>query len=73
MRAAPLGPSVELPMRPRSAVPPVSFSKRNAFGGASYRATKGVSGVPKWACGAHVGTPTGIFGGAPYGATKRVR
>eukprot|EP00959_Pyramimonas_sp_CCMP1952_P261199 5460931-Pyramimonas_sp.AAC.1 len=24
-----------------------------------------------WACGTHAGRPTGGFGGAPYGATKR--
>eukprot|EP00959_Pyramimonas_sp_CCMP1952_P215504 4508467-Pyramimonas_sp.AAC.1 len=33
-----------------------------------------VSGVvPKWVAGTHVITATGAFGGAPNGATKRVR
>ena len=30
-------------------------------------------GVPKWVWGAHAGGGTGAFGGAPYGATTRVR
>eukprot|EP00959_Pyramimonas_sp_CCMP1952_P321924 6736176-Pyramimonas_sp.AAC.1 len=28
-------------------------------------------GVPSWVCGTHASGPTGGFGGAPYGATKR--
>ena len=27
---------------------------------------------PKWVVGRHAGAATGAFGGAPYGATKRV-
>eukprot|EP00959_Pyramimonas_sp_CCMP1952_P304881 6380962-Pyramimonas_sp.AAC.1 len=29
--------------------------------------------APEWMCGTHAGTPTRTFGGAPHGATKRVR
>eukprot|EP00959_Pyramimonas_sp_CCMP1952_P060627 1266292-Pyramimonas_sp.AAC.1 len=29
--------------------------------------------MPTLVCGTHAGGPTGGFGGAPYGATKRMR
>eukprot|EP00959_Pyramimonas_sp_CCMP1952_P236292 4938252-Pyramimonas_sp.AAC.1 len=55
MRAVPLGPSVELPMGPRSPV----------LGGWNAR-SKGRAGW--WRT--HAGGATGAVGGAPSGATK---
>eukprot|EP00959_Pyramimonas_sp_CCMP1952_P342709 7179688-Pyramimonas_sp.AAC.1 len=56
MRAVPLGPSLELPMGPRSAV----LGGRNA----------GSEGCAGWWL-THSGGAGGTFGGAPYGATER--
>eukprot|EP00959_Pyramimonas_sp_CCMP1952_P435316 9115542-Pyramimonas_sp.AAC.1 len=39
--------------------------------GAPYGATNRLRGVPNWARWCHANPPTGSFGGAPYGATKR--
>ena len=48
--------------------------EKGAFGGVPYYgATNLVRGVPTWVWGAHAGGGTGAFGGAPHGATKRVR
>eukprot|EP00959_Pyramimonas_sp_CCMP1952_P162607 3399628-Pyramimonas_sp.AAC.1 len=55
MRAVPLGPSVEFPMGPRSAV----ISRGNA----------GNNGCVGWWL-THAGGASGTFGGFPYGATK---
>ena len=70
MRAPPLGPSVELPMGPRNAVlgggdacaPPYLDLRWSSLW---------VHETLCWVWRAHAGTPTGTFGGAPYGATKR--
>ena len=65
MRAAALGPSVELPMGPRARgapkwVPQTHVNPANgAFGGAPYGATKRVRGVPNWVCVTHAGGATG--------------
>ena len=50
MRTLPLGPSVELPLGPRTC--------------------EGCAKMGRWR---HADPPAGAFGGAPYGATRRVR
>ena len=59
MRTSPLGPSAELPMRPRKRVRGVPNRVRvrhadfaaGAFGGVPSGAANRARGVPKWACG----------------------
>ena len=78
MRTLPLGSSVELPMGPRTvrgvcqnwAVAPCGPSRWGLRWG-SLCGNEPREGAPKRAWVTHAGGPTGTFGGAPYGATKR--
>eukprot|EP00959_Pyramimonas_sp_CCMP1952_P201339 4210498-Pyramimonas_sp.AAC.1 len=70
MRAQPLGPSVELPVGPRS----VCGKHAGAAAGRSveppYGATKRVRNVPTSVWGEHAGAAAGAVGGTP---PKRVK
>eukprot|EP00959_Pyramimonas_sp_CCMP1952_P107246 2242422-Pyramimonas_sp.AAC.1 len=70
MRTAPLGPSLELLLGPRSAV--------MGGGGACELRLWRLRWSPlwghetlSWVGERHANTPIGAFGGVPYGATKR--
>eukprot|EP00959_Pyramimonas_sp_CCMP1952_P455340 9471409-Pyramimonas_sp.AAC.1 len=70
--------SVELPMGPRGAAALGGGERMRAVPlGPSMELRMGPRSavlrveMPNWVCGTHTGGPTGGFGGAPYGATKR--
>eukprot|EP00959_Pyramimonas_sp_CCMP1952_P402897 8442748-Pyramimonas_sp.AAC.1 len=66
----PLGPSVELLIGPRNAVLGVADACGNPRWGFRWRFLWGHEAL-RGAWRAHVATPGGALGGAPYGATKR--
>merc|ERR1712091_640988 len=70
MRTPPLGPSVELPMGPRNAVLGGGDACGHPHLGLRWSSLWGHETL-SWVGDTHADTPTGAFGGAPYGATKR--
>eukprot|EP00959_Pyramimonas_sp_CCMP1952_P059159 1235520-Pyramimonas_sp.AAC.1 len=70
MRAQPLGPSAELPMRPRNVCGVPAWvqwchasAATGALAGALYEARKCVRGVPTWVRWCHAIATTGALGG----------
>eukprot|EP00959_Pyramimonas_sp_CCMP1952_P325622 6815201-Pyramimonas_sp.AAC.1 len=70
MRAAPLGPSVKLPMGPRNVLLGVADACGHPHWGFRWSSQWGHETL-YWVWRTHAGPPTGAFGGAPNGATKR--
>eukprot|EP00959_Pyramimonas_sp_CCMP1952_P365158 7646432-Pyramimonas_sp.AAC.1 len=70
MRPRQLGPWVELPLEPRSAVLGVADACGQPQWGLRWSSLYG-HGALYWVWRTYVATPTGALGGAPYWATKR--
>eukprot|EP00959_Pyramimonas_sp_CCMP1952_P400086 8382656-Pyramimonas_sp.AAC.1 len=70
MRTAPLRPSVELPIGPRSVILGGGGACEHRHRGLRWNSLWGHETL-YWAGEAYANTATGAVGGAPYGATKR--